>query len=72
MNSDGVNYDGDGPHLKPVHLALLVPAWVAIAVIVPLGTTVSLIGLSTLILSYFLLRIVYAIEHVRAVLERSD
>jgi hypothetical protein len=51
--------------IKPVHILLAVPVWMAISIAVPLGTTVSLIILATLLICYFLLRILVSLERLR-------
>ncbi len=51
--------------IKPVHILLAVPVWMAISIAVPLGTTVTLIILSTLLICYFLLRILVSLERFR-------
>ena len=63
---------GDRQLVKPLYVLLATLLWVVLSVAVPLGTTTSLIGLSTLIIVYFLARILSSIEALRASVEDNN
>jgi len=63
---------GDRQLIKPLYVLLAILLWVVLSVAVPLGTTTSLIGLSTLIITYFLVRILSSLEALRASMETDN
>jgi len=63
---------GDRQLVKPLYVLLAILLWVVLSVVVPLGTTTSLIGLSTLIITYFLVRILSSLEALRASMEADN
>ena len=55
----------DNMRIRPIHILLAVPVWMAISIAVPLRNTVAIIILSTLLICYFLLRILVSLERLR-------